>query len=198
MPQQYRKFSTYLKERFGVRVHKISLDAGFSCPNRDGKVSENGCIYCDNRAFSFQSRLGNSESLAKQIEEGMERILKGLEIMFGVKTRLVFERASSFVLNDPQLTGFFLPVFRRILGADNVRIIEPLTIGEDFSAYSHRIPALFFFLGVGQGEKSAALHTPDLNPDEKTLMIGPVLFASAALSYLQNYPAKGGSKNPLD
>jgi amidohydrolase len=139
-----------------------------------------------------------SLAVEKQIEEGMGRILQGLEIMFGVKTRLVFERANSFVKNDPQLTGFFLPVFRRILGADNVKIIEPLTIGEDFAAYSHRIPALFFFLGVGQGEKPAALHTPDLNPDEKTLMIAPALFASAALSYLQNYPVKGGSKNPLD
>jgi amidohydrolase len=136
------------------------------------------------RTFSF--------AVEKQIEEGMGRILQGLEIMFGVRTRLVFERANSYVQNDPQLTGFLLPVFRRVLGKDNVKIIEPLTIGEDFSAYSHRIPALFFFLGVGQGEKPAALHTPDLNPDEKTLAIAPVLFASAALSYLQNYPVKGG------
>jgi amidohydrolase len=135
------------------------------------------------RSFSF--------AVEKQIEEGMARILKGLETMFGVKTRLVFERANSYVKNDPQLTGFFLPVFRRILGEANVRIIDPLTIGEDFSSYSHRIPALFFFLGVGQGEKPAALHTPDLNPDEKTLLIAPALFASAAFSYLQNYPVKG-------
>jgi len=142
------------------------------------------------RSFSF--------AVEKQIEEGMGRILQGLEIMFGVRTRLVFERASSFVQNDPQLTGFLLPVFRRILGETNVKIIEPLTIGEDFSAYSHRIPALFFFLGVGQGEKPAALHTPDLNPDEKTLAIAPVLFAAAAVSYLQDYRAKGGSKNPLN
>jgi metal-dependent amidase/aminoacylase/carboxypeptidase family protein len=134
------------------------------------------------RSFSF--------AVEKQIEEGMGRILKGLEIMFGVRTRLVFERANSFVQNDPQLTGFFLPVFRRILGEDNVKIIEPLTIGEDFSAYSHLIPALFFFLGVGQGENPAGLHTPELNPDEKTLLVAPVLFASAAVSYLQDYQAK--------
>jgi amidohydrolase len=140
------------------------------------KVEMEGTV----RSFSF--------AVEKQIEEGMGRILHGLEIMFGVKTSMLFERANSFVQNDPQLTGFLLPVFRRILGEENVKIIEPVTIGEDFAAYSHRIPALFFFLGVGRGEKPAALHTPELNPDEKTLAIGPVLFASAAVSYLQNYP----------
>jgi uncharacterized protein len=68
---RYYRYSDYLKKRFGVRVHKISVDAGFSCPNRDGKISTAGCLYCNNRAFSFQSRNGRKLSIEEQIETGI-------------------------------------------------------------------------------------------------------------------------------
>ena len=45
----YRSYSSYLSEYFGCRVHKISLDAGLTCPNRDGTRGTGGCIYCDNK-----------------------------------------------------------------------------------------------------------------------------------------------------
>lgn len=67
----YYKFSQYLKERFGCRVHKVSIDAGFSCPNRDGTKSKDGCIYCDNRGFSFNSRIP-PRPIEIQIEEGID------------------------------------------------------------------------------------------------------------------------------
>jgi radical SAM protein (TIGR01212 family) len=44
---RYRDLNTFLRERFGYRVQKIPLDAGFTCPNRDGTLSYDGCIYCD-------------------------------------------------------------------------------------------------------------------------------------------------------
>lgn len=44
---RYLDLSTFLKQRFGFRVHKIPIDAGFTCPNRDGTISSEGCIYCD-------------------------------------------------------------------------------------------------------------------------------------------------------
>ncbi len=67
----YYKFSDYLKKRFGCRVYKISLDAGFSCPNKDGKLSTTGCIYCDNRSFSYNTR-ETARPLELQIQQGME------------------------------------------------------------------------------------------------------------------------------
>jgi len=76
----YYKFSEYLKGKFGCRVYKVSIDAGFSCPNKDGKLSKDGCIYCDNRAFSpvrnSASRrnvgtISNGVNLEKQIENGI-------------------------------------------------------------------------------------------------------------------------------
>ncbi|MCK4905382.1 TIGR01212 family radical SAM protein [bacterium] len=66
----YYKFSEYLKERFGCRVYKVSIDAGFSCPNKDGKLSKDGCVYCDNKAFSLNSRTP-SKPIETQIENGI-------------------------------------------------------------------------------------------------------------------------------
>jgi len=68
--KRYYRFSQYLKERFGCRVHKVSIDAGFSCPDKDGKLSQDGCIYCDNSAFSFNTRL-SPRPIETQIKEGM-------------------------------------------------------------------------------------------------------------------------------
>jgi radical SAM protein (TIGR01212 family) len=71
----YRKFSYYLKKKFGCRVHKISVDANFSCPNIDGKLSKNGCIYCNNYAFSpsLRKNLTLEEQIIKGIEYGKKR-----------------------------------------------------------------------------------------------------------------------------
>ncbi len=74
----YYRFSHYLRERFNCKVKKINVDAGFSCPNRDGKISSRGCIYCDNRAFA--PFLGEGLSLEEQVGRGIERAKrKGFE-----------------------------------------------------------------------------------------------------------------------
>jgi radical SAM protein (TIGR01212 family) len=49
MPERYRDLNTYLREKFGCRVQKITVDAGLTCPNRDGTVSTGGCLYCNPR-----------------------------------------------------------------------------------------------------------------------------------------------------
>ncbi len=69
--ERYYKFSSYLKEAFGCRVYKVSIDAGFSCPNKDGRFSRDGCIYCDNRAFSFNARQP-PRPIGEQIKEGID------------------------------------------------------------------------------------------------------------------------------
>ena len=69
----YYTFPTYLKERFGAKVQRISLDAGFSCPNRDGRLSNSGCIYCDNRGFSMNTKVERI-SVHDQLAEGITRI----------------------------------------------------------------------------------------------------------------------------
>jgi len=85
---RYYRFSSYLKERFGCYVYKIGVDAGFSCPNRDGTLSGEGCIFCDNRAFSFNTRFPD-RSIEAQIREGMEFGRK----RYGAKKFMVYFQA---------------------------------------------------------------------------------------------------------
>ncbi|MBZ0258659.1 TIGR01212 family radical SAM protein, partial [bacterium] len=67
---RYFPFSAYLKERFGERVHKVSIDAGFTCPNIDGLKAEGGCTYCNNEGFSYNTRR-MIRPISEQIEGGV-------------------------------------------------------------------------------------------------------------------------------
>jgi len=69
MNPYYRDFGSWIREKFPFRVQKISIDAGFSCPNRDGHISSGGCIYCDNRTFN-PSYCDRRKSISEQLEEG--------------------------------------------------------------------------------------------------------------------------------
>lgn len=71
----YRDLNSYLKDRFGQRVQKIALDAGLTCPNRDGRVSTGGCLYCNARG-SGTGAWGRGESIPAQIESGMARLYR--------------------------------------------------------------------------------------------------------------------------
>lgn len=68
--KRYRPFSRYLREIFGCRVQKIPLDAGFTCPNRDGRVGFGGCIYCGLRG-SGTGAYENGVPLGEQIRAGI-------------------------------------------------------------------------------------------------------------------------------
>lgn len=69
--RRFNSYSSYFTREFGSRVQKISIDAGFSCPNRDGKISTGGCTFCRNDAFN-PSYCHPEKSIRKQIEEGIE------------------------------------------------------------------------------------------------------------------------------
>lgn len=67
MSQFYRDYADFLRERFDGKMQKITIDAGFSCPNRDGTIGRGGCVYCNNLSFSPMPSRG---SIAAQIEAG--------------------------------------------------------------------------------------------------------------------------------
>lgn len=69
--RRFNAYANYFKQEFGERVQKLSIDAGFTCPNRDGKVGRGGCTYCNNDAFN-PSYCESGKSVSKQIEEGIE------------------------------------------------------------------------------------------------------------------------------
>ncbi len=69
--KRYNAFTGYFRKKYGERLQKIVLDAGFTCPNRDGRVGRGGCTYCDNAAF-HPNYSTPGKSLHAQIDEGME------------------------------------------------------------------------------------------------------------------------------
>ncbi len=71
---RYFSYNFHLRQRFGGRVQKVSLDAGFTCPNVDGTVATGGCVFCDNRSFSPSRRIPRT-SIAGQLDHGI-RVLR--------------------------------------------------------------------------------------------------------------------------
>jgi hypothetical protein len=68
--RRYYAFSRFLKERFGAKVYRVTIDAGFTCPNVDGTVAVGGCVFCDNRSFSPNRRLPRA-TIAAQVQRGV-------------------------------------------------------------------------------------------------------------------------------
>jgi len=66
----YRSYADYFRELFGSRVQKLSIDAGFTCPNRDGTVGSGGCTFCCNDAFN-PSYCRRVATITEQLEEGI-------------------------------------------------------------------------------------------------------------------------------
>ena len=72
--QHQRRFNSltyFFQQKFGERIQKLSVNVGFSCPNRDGKISFDGCTYCNNNAFN-PSYCHPEKSITQQINEGIE------------------------------------------------------------------------------------------------------------------------------
>ena len=69
--RRFNAYSNYFMKQFGSRVQKISIDAGFSCPNRDGKISTGGCTFCITAAFN-PYYCKPEKSVRQQIEDGIE------------------------------------------------------------------------------------------------------------------------------
>lgn len=69
MEKSYKDFGLWIKEIIGQKVQKISIDAGFSCPNRDGRVGWGGCTFCDNTTFS-PAYCSEEKTVTEQLSEG--------------------------------------------------------------------------------------------------------------------------------
>jgi radical SAM protein (TIGR01212 family) len=75
MNSRYHAFGPYLKKKFGTVVYKVNVDAGFTCPNRDGTLGISGCIYCNNNSFR-PSECKTEMPIREQIEKGIQYLSK--------------------------------------------------------------------------------------------------------------------------
>lgn len=75
---EYLSFNKYLKDKFGQKIYKISLDGGFTCPNRDGKTGTRGCIFCS-KGGSGDFAESREMSITEQIESGKKKVEKKIK-----------------------------------------------------------------------------------------------------------------------
>lgn len=95
-PKRYVSFTHHLRQTFACRVHKVCIDAGFTCPNRDGALAVGGCIYCNNASFSpGQRRL----SVTAQLEQG-KRFLRQ---RYGAQKFIAYFQAYTNTYGDVRL-----------------------------------------------------------------------------------------------
>lgn len=88
--KRYNQYSAYLREYFNCKVYKITLSAGFSCPNRDGTISDRGCIFCDEGGSFSQA---HSEILP--IEQQLEASIARLKNRFNAEKFIAYFQAYS-------------------------------------------------------------------------------------------------------
>ena len=69
---KYKTLNEHYREKFGCKVYKLSLDGGFTCPNRDGTLDTRGCIFCLNGSGEFAEK--RCESIAEQLERAKKRV----------------------------------------------------------------------------------------------------------------------------
>jgi hypothetical protein len=85
----------YLRERYGERVQKIMVDAGFTCPNRDGTKAVGGCIYCNNDSFNFSPDATVEDQLARGIERA--------KIRYGARKYIAYFQTYTNTYADPDV-----------------------------------------------------------------------------------------------
>lgn len=134
--KRYNQFSEYLKQRFGTKVYKITLDAGFSCPNRDGTISKGGCIFCDDTG-SFSKAHITYPSIEKQLQEGIEHLparFKAKKFMsyFQAYTNTYkpvdeLEKIYKSALNHPDIVGISIGTRPDCVDDDKLNLISDIS-----------------------------------------------------------------------
>jgi len=130
----YYPFSEYLKRRFGCKVHKVSLHAGFTCPNRDGKAGVGGCTYCINESFSPQVRETTGGQAGKPPRSVREQMADGIAYM---RARY---RAKKFFAYFQAFSNTYAPV-EKLRALYDEAIAFPDVVGLDIGTRPDCVPA---------------------------------------------------------
>lgn len=135
LAMRYNSFGRYVKKKFGEPVHKVNVDAGFTCPNRDGTLGYSGCIYCNNDSFRPGS-CKPSLSVKEQVANGISYTKK----RYGANKFIVYfqpytntyapleklERVYSEALEDPSVIGLALGTRPDCIDEEKLAFLESL------------------------------------------------------------------------
>ena len=134
--KRYNQYSQFLKNKFGAKVYKITLDAGFSCPNRDGTISNCGCIFCDDGG-SFSQAHSNLLTIEEQVNTGIETLRKRFKAEKFMSYFQAFtntykpvnelEKIYNSALNHPDIVGISIGTRPDCVDDDKLKLISSFT-----------------------------------------------------------------------
>ncbi|UCC48758.1 MAG: amidohydrolase [Gemmatimonadota bacterium] len=129
-------------------------------------------------------RTYNSE-VRDAVERRMREILAGITQAAGGTYELKYDRGAPPTLNDSTLARQMAPTLARVLGDENVQVLDPLMAGEDFALFASQVPGFYFSLGTTRpGTTSGGLHTPTYMGDDSAVLVGMRAMANLLLDYL--------------
>lgn len=152
---EYLSFNKYLKDKFGQKVYKISLDGGFTCPNRDGKTGTRGCIFCS-KGGSGDFAESREMSITEQIENGKKRVEKKIKsgkyiAYFQAFTNTyapveILRQKYEEAINHPDIVALSIATRPDCLGDDVLRLLDEM----------NKIKPVFVELGLQTIHKKSA------------------------------------------
>lgn len=132
---EYLSFNKYLKDKFGQKVYKISLDGGFTCPNRDGKAGTRGCIFCS-KGGSGDFAESREMSITEQIESGKKKVEKKIKsgkyiAYFQAFTNTyapveILRQKYEEAINHPDIVALSIATRPDCLGDDVLRLLDEM------------------------------------------------------------------------
>lgn len=132
---EYLSFNKYLKDKFGQKVYKISLDGGFTCPNRDGKIDTRGCIFCS-KGGSGDFAQNRNLSITEQIENGKKIVEKKIKsgkyiAYFQAFTNTyapveILRAKYSEAINHPDIVALSIATRPDCLGDDVIELLDEM------------------------------------------------------------------------
>lgn len=132
---EYLSFNKYLKDKFGQKIYKISLDGGFTCPNRDGKTGTRGCIFCS-KGGSGDFAENREMSITKQIESGKKKVEKKIKsgkyiAYFQAFTNTyapveILRQKYEEAINHPDIVALSIATRPDCLGDDVLRLLDEM------------------------------------------------------------------------
>lgn len=128
------------------------------------------------------------EDVRNLVERRMREILDGVAKGGGGSYEMEYVRNAPATVNDPDLARRVQPLLGRILGPENVKIVEPSMAGEDFAYFANQTPGFFYRLGVvAPGTESGGLHTPTFRADDSAVPTGIRVMSRLLADYLSSY-----------
>ncbi len=137
-----------------------------------------------------------SEANRNKIPALMESIVRNIAGMYGAEGQFEYKEGLPSVFNNPELAAAMVPTLTKLLGKDKTLEWKPQMIAEDFAFLARKVPGFYFFLGVKNPAQATAapLHSPNFNPDERSIPLGIRILSHLLLDALdgQSAPGSGG------